>query len=76
MEGEDWREYLKKEREKYKKIGPIKCPAFNNEEKRTKNKSTAYFWTIKHQIHSNLRIRIIVRRLNGGMLHFFSIMKE
>lgn len=124
MEREDWREYLKKEREKYKKIGPIKCPAFNNEEiyfnrygfdhtvykdgiprpmdevvkrfgllpyvpnilknlksvdneeKRTKDKSTAYFWTIKHQIHSNLRIRIIVRRLKGGMLHFFSIMKE
>ena len=47
----------------------------DNEEKRMKEKSSAYFWTIKHSIGS-LRIRIILRRLNNGTIHFFIIMKE
>ncbi len=120
----NWKEYLKEEEEKYKKLRFIKCPAFNDEEvhfnyyglrhliykgeklrtkdeiikrfnllpftpnilkiiktadheeKRVRENSNAYFWTIKHQIHSGLRVRIIIRRLNSGTLHFFSIMKE
>ena len=48
----------------------------DNEERRTKNKTYAYFWTIKYSINSDLRIRIILRRLDNGNLHFFSIMSE
>ncbi len=112
------------ERIKYRNIGPIKCPAFNNEEiyfnrygfdhivykagiprpidevanrfslltyvpnilknlgsvdseeKRIKSRSIGYFWTIKYSLHSGLRVRIIIRRLNDGQLHFYSIMDE
>ena len=46
------------------------------EEKRIKGNSLAYFWTIKYRLHSDLRIRIILRRLNNGKLHFFSVMRE
>jgi hypothetical protein len=121
---EDWKKYLHDEEEKYKRMGSIKCPAFNNEEiyfndyglnhlmykgrfprsreevmkrfhvlsylpnilrkiksvdyeeKREKERSTAYFWTIKYKLHNDLKLRIIIRRLNNGTLHFFSIMKE
>ena len=45
--------------------------SIHSEEKRTKGKSIAYFWTIKED-----GIRIILRRVNDGKLHFFSIMKE
>jgi hypothetical protein len=48
----------------------------DSEEKSIRNQSIAYFWTIKHKVHDNLRVRIILRRLNNGTLHFFSIMKE
>jgi hypothetical protein len=121
---QDWKKYLRNEEEKYKKLGCVKCPAFNgepiyfnhyglhhliykgnkvrtkneitkrfillpyipnvlkkvtstdNEEKRVDKNSMAYFWTIKHQIHHELRVRIIIRRVNDGTLHFFSVMKE
>jgi hypothetical protein len=53
-----------------------KIKSVDKEEKRTKGKTHAYFWTIKHKVHHNLWIRIIIRRLNNGTLHFFSIMKE
>lgn len=124
MEKENWKEYLKHEQIKYKRIGYVKCPAFNNEEiyfnhyglhhliykgdrlrtkdkiikrfrlihyapnilckikhtdheeKRAQKQSFAYFWTIKYQIYHGLRVRIIIRRLNNGTLHFFSIMRE
>lgn len=46
-----------------------------NEEKRTKDQSEAYFWTIKYSLRT-MNIRIILRRLNNGTIHFFSIMKE
>ena len=46
-----------------------------DEERRTKGQSHAYFWTIKHSLRT-INIRIILRRLNDGTLHFFSIMKE
>ncbi len=121
---ENWKNYLKFEKEKYNKIGYVKCPAFDNEkvyfnhygidhliykngvprsqntvegrfhllkfvpkiiegvksidkeEKRIRNKSYAYFWTIKQKIYGE-NIRIILRRLgNEGKLHFFSVMKE
>ncbi len=122
--GQDWKEYLKNEEIKYKKLGNIKCPAFNNEEiyfnyhglrhiiykggkvrtkeeiikrfslvpyisnilrkiksvdseeKRVKEESIAYFWTIKYRVRGQLQVRIIIRRLNDGQLHFFSIMRE
>ncbi len=48
----------------------------DDEEKRVKNNSTAYFWTIKHKVSDTLSIRIILRRLNNGVLHFFSVMSE
>ncbi len=48
----------------------------DNEEKSIKKQSIAYFWTIKHKVHNNLFVRIILRRLNNGTIHFFSIMKE
>lgn len=48
----------------------------DNEEKRIKDKSHAYFWTIKSFIKGK-RIRIIIRRLgDNGLLHFFSVMNE
>ena len=120
----DWKEYLKKEKEKYKKLGNVKCSAFNDEEvyfnhygfdhivykngfprpedevvarfgllvhvinilknlksvdgeeKRINSKSSAYFWTIKYRVNDSLRIRIILRRIGEGRLHFFSIMDE
>ncbi len=123
MEPNDWRKYLIDEKDKYKKLGHVKCPAFdnekvyfnhyglhhlifkdkklrskndvaerfgllsyapnilkgvksiNNEEKRIKEQSVAYFWTIKNKIGSK-GIRIILRRLNNGTIHFFSIMKD
>lgn len=53
-----------------------KIKSVNNEEKRIKEQSIAYFWTIKHQVHSGLRVRVIIRRLNNGTLHFYSIMRE
>lgn len=121
---QDWRKYVITEKEKYKKLSHVECPAFGNEfiyfnyyglnhifyksgilrskkeiidrcallpyvpnilmnlriidgeEKRVKENSFAYFWTIKHQINPALRLRIIVRRLNNGTLHFFSVMRE
>lgn len=124
MNVEDWWKYIENEKDKYKKIGNIKCPAFSNEEvyfnhhglnhlmykdgilrprkdildrfsllifvpniikkiksvegeeRRIKENSQAYFWTIKHKVHHNLSIRIILRRLNNGVLHFFSVMRE
>ncbi len=124
MEDDNWWKYIKEEKNKYKKIGYIKCPAFSyeeiffnyyglnhlmykngilrsrneikerfgilphalnilkrvrgveNEEKRVKDKSIAYFWTIKDTTNNQLRLRIIIRRLNNGTLHFFSIMRE
>lgn len=48
----------------------------DGEEKRIKNQSIAYFWTIKYRLNNRLNIRIILRRLNNGTIHFFSIMKE
>lgn len=57
----------------YKILAKIKTIDF--EEKRIKAKSTAYFWTIKTKIGSQ-NIRIILRRVNDGLLHFFSIMDE
>lgn len=53
-----------------------KTRLIDNEEKRLKNKSIAYFWTIKHKVSYTLSIRIILRRLNNGVLHFFSVMSE
>lgn len=53
-----------------------KIKSTNFEEKRIKGDSSAYFWTIKYRLHSDLRIRIILRRLNNGKLHFFSVMRE
>ena len=53
-----------------------KITGVDNEEKRIKNQSIAYFWTIKHSISNRLHLRIIIRRLNDGRLHFFSVMKE
>ncbi len=48
----------------------------DKEEKRIKNKSVAYFWTIKNKL-GPIRIRIILRRLGvEGKLHFFSVMEE
>ncbi len=120
MSPEDWKKYIKNEKEKYKKLICVKCPAFgneevyfnnygfdhiiskgriprpkeevmdrfkllpyapniikntksvDNEERRTRGKSVAYFWTIK----SDSNIRIILRRLNNGTIHFYSIMNE
>ncbi len=53
-----------------------KTNKIDNEEKRTMIDSTAYFWTIRNTINNHLTIRIILRRLNNGVLHFFSIMSE
>lgn len=60
---------------------PFACNILKNarniysEEKRVKEKSYAYFWTIKDNAGSR-KIRIILRRLNNGTIHFFSIMQE
>lgn len=123
MVDKNWWKYIKEQKERYKKLGQVECPAFSseeiyfnyyglnhlmykdgvlrsrneiierfkyliyvpkilketknvfNEEKRIKDTSIAYFWTIKSNI-SNTGIRIIIRRLNNGTLHFFSIMDE
>ncbi len=48
----------------------------DSEEKRVKNNSIAYFWTIKKKVSDTLYLRIILRRLNNGVLHFFSVMSE
>jgi hypothetical protein len=53
-----------------------KTNKIDNEEKRIMGDSTAYFWTIRNTINNHLTIRIILRRLNNGVLHFFSIMSE
>jgi hypothetical protein len=46
-----------------------------SEEKSIEANSTVYFWTIKSRV-GFINIRIILRRLNNGTLHFFSIMTE
>lgn len=35
--------------------------------------SVAHFWTIKKRLNS-LDIKVVVRRINNGRLHFFSVM--
>jgi len=37
--------------------------------------STAHFYTLKGKIGTE-RVRVIIRRKNGGTLHFFSVMLE
>ena len=124
MKNEDWREYLKEERKRYKRFLPVKSIIFPNEEVyfnrygfdhivfkegvprpqdevklrfgllkyvpsvlnrvtetekveiRVKKQSTAYFWTIRHRVGIDTYIRIILRRLNDGRIHFFSVMEE
>jgi hypothetical protein len=114
---------IEQAKEKYKKIGYVICPAFDNEkiyfnhygikhlvfkgriprpkdevsirfqllffsyallkkvyvvdgeEKRVKGESHAYFWTIRLKVN-NIAVRMILRRLNNGTIHFFSIMRE
>ncbi len=46
-----------------------------SEEKLVENGSTVYFWTIRSRV-GYINIRIILRRLNNGTIHFFSIMTE
>lgn len=53
-----------------------KIKSVDSEEKRVKEESIAYFWTIKYRVRGQLQVRIIIRRLNDGQLHFFSIMRE
>jgi hypothetical protein len=53
-----------------------KVKSTDDEEKSVNKTPVAYFWTIKYPVHTELRVRIIIRRLNDGTLHFFSIMKE
>ncbi len=45
------------------------------EEKRIKGMSIAYFWTLRERV-GNTTLRVILRRLNDGPLHFFSVMEE
>jgi hypothetical protein len=35
----------------------------------------AYFWAL-HRYVDNIPIRVIIRKLNNGRMHFFSIMDE
>lgn len=37
------------------------------------NRHPAYFWTIQRYVN-NISIRIVIRKLNSGRKHFFSIM--
>ena len=53
-----------------------KIKSVDDEERRSREKSFAYFWTIKYKVSDDLKLRIIVRRLNNGTLHFFSVMSE
>lgn len=48
----------------------------DNEEKRVKENSVACFWTIKYKVGPNLKLRIILRKLNNGPIHFFSVMDD
>ncbi len=53
----------------------------NNENKITEYRttrrglSTAHFWTIKSKINNRI-IKVIIRQLNNGRKHFFSVMDE
>jgi hypothetical protein len=120
MQEEDWKKFIKKTHESYRKIGSIPCPAFNGELvyfnrngwkhlirkgriPRTQDeqlerlqliskaplllntsskyhmhtielqgKSIAHFWSF---VNKN-KITIIVRQINNGPRHFFSIFKD
>lgn len=65
MEEGNWREYLKSERKKYKKLRSIKCPAFGGEEIHFNR------YGFDHTVYKSG----IPRPMNV-VLHFFSIMKE
>lgn len=57
---EGWKGYIKKEKEKYKKIGHIECPAFENEKIYFTNKG------FNHLIRKNRKFRDLneqIRRL-------------
>ena len=123
MNSKDFKLFLITTKERYKSIGYIVCPAFNNEkvhfnhhgmwhliskgnvprpkdevierfsllfmsykllgniryvdyeEKRIEGTSCAYFWTIK-TFAGGQKVKIILRRINNGPIHFFSIMSE
>ncbi len=53
-----------------------KVQTLSSGEKRTRGNSTAYFWAIQHKVGNLISVRFIIRRLNNGHLHFFSIMLE
>ena len=123
MNDKDWKEFIKKAKMEYYKIGNISCAAFRNElvhfnkhgfkhllrkgkkyrpraeqikrinllpfavhilkraqEIRGYRSNTidgilANFWTIRG-IHNGQQIRVILRKINKGVLHFFSVMQE
>ena len=52
-----------------------KLKSVDQEEKRIKGESCAYFWTVRGSVN-NRKIRIILRRLGNSTIHFFSVMLE
>jgi hypothetical protein len=45
----------------------------------TRQQSTAHFWILREILHSQSRrivIRVIIRKLNNGHIHFFSVFDE
>jgi len=47
----------------------------NTYRENTINGYSAYFWTLR-QVINNIGIRVVIRQLQGGNKHFFSIMDE
>lgn len=68
---ENWKKYIKNEKEKYKKIGYIECPAFKNEKIYFTNKG------FNHLIRKNRKFRDLneqIRRLEL-FSHVLNILK-
>jgi hypothetical protein len=68
----NWKDYLKNEETKYKKLGNIKCPAFNNEEIHFN------YYGLRHIVYKGEKVRTkeeIIKRF-GLMPYISNILKK
>ena len=83
MTNEEFAIYFNNAKTQYKGIGYVLCPAFNYEQIHftscgfnhisRKDVSLGHFWTLTRFVEST-KVQVVIRQLNSGRKHFFSVM--